>query len=485
MSNQNCRADRRPMFQHRQSGTALFWAASALLVFAFLALGAASAQAQTGHIKAGKVPVTTFRLDNGMDVVVIEDHRVPVVTHMVWYRAGAADEDRGKSGIAHFLEHLLFKGTKTAPGAEFSKAVALNGGKENAFTTSDTTAYYQRIARDRLEMVMTYEADRMINLRLTEADVKTERNVVLEERASRTGNNPSALLGEQMSAALYLSHPYGNPIIGWEHEIKALNRTDALEFYQRFYTPANAILVIAGDVTPDEVRALAKRTYGKIPRRVDANGTPITFKRQRTLEPAPLAARRVVLEDPRVSAPRWRRMYLTASVSKAAPGEGPGLEILAQVLGGGPGSRLYRTLVIEKKLAIDAGAYYQGGQLDYGEFGIYALPAPGVTLEQIEAAVDAVIAQIRTGEVSTEELSQAKFHSVSQAIYARDSQYRLTRSFGTALVTGSTVDDVLAWPDLVESTTAAQVRKAAEKFLDLKRSVTGILRRPTETKAPS
>ncbi|MHA1524731.1 MAG: M16 family metallopeptidase [Alphaproteobacteria bacterium] len=483
MSKRQCRAPRRQMIKPQPTGSFNLLAGVAFLVCAFLGLSGPQVLAQTttpATIATGKVPVTSFRLNNGMDVVVIEDHRVPVVTHMVWYRAGAADEDRGKSGIAHFLEHLLFKGTKTAPGGEFSKAVALNGGKENAFTTADTTAFYQRIARDRLEMVMAYEADRMVNLRLTEADIKTERDVVLEERASRTDNSPVAQLREQMNAALYLSHPYGDPIIGWEHEIKALNLADALEFYKRFYTPANAILVVAGDVTPNEVRTLAGRTYGKIARRAGA-----TVARHRTPEPAPLAARRVILEDLRVGAPRWRRLYLTPSYSTAGDGEGPGLELLAQILGGGPGSRLYRSLVIEKKLAVDAGAYFQGGQRDYGEFGVYALPAPGVTVAEIESAVDAVIEKMRRGAVSRDELSAAKFHAVAQTVYARDSQYRLTRSFGTALVTGSSVAAVLAWPGKIEKTTVGQVRDAAKKYLDLKRSVTGILRHPAATKEPS
>lgn len=460
---------------HRNCGVARVQTPGALVFLVasgFLLLATLSAFSQTLPEAPGKLPVTSFQLNNGMDVVVIEDRRAPVVTHMVWYRAGAADEDRGKSGIAHFLEHLLFKGTKAAPDGEFSKAVALNGGQENAFTSADTTAYFQRIAKDRLEMVMTYEADRMVNLQLSQKDIETERNVVLEERASRTGSNPSAILGEQMSAAMYLVHPYGDPVVGWENEVKALTRDDALAFYRRYYTPSNAILVVAGDVSPQEVRDLAERTYGKIPRRADA------VKRARVREPRPTAARRVIVEDPRVATPRWRRSYLTPSSANAADSESEGLEILAQILGGDSGSRLYRVLVIEKKLAIDAGAYFQGSRLDYGEIGVYAQPVPGVSLKQIETAVEALIEEVRRGQVSAEELSRAKFQMIAQSVYARDSQYRMTRAFGNTLVTGGTIEDVLDWPRRIEKTTAAQIRAAAEKYLTTKRSVTGILRQP-------
>ncbi len=202
-------------------------------------------------------------LANGMQVVVIPDRRAPVITQMVWYKVGAADEPQGKSGIAHFLEHLMFKGTeKIAPG-EFSKLIARNGGEDNAFTTHDATAYFQRVAADRLALVMGMEADRMVNLRLSEEDVTTERKVILEERRSRVDNDPSSILSEEMGAALYLAHHYGIPVIGWEHEMKSLSREDAIAFYKQFYAPNNAILVVAGDVEPQAVIKLAQDTFGK------------------------------------------------------------------------------------------------------------------------------------------------------------------------------------------------------------------------------
>ena len=207
--------------------------------------------------------VTEFKLANGMEVVVVPDTRAPVVTHMVWYRVGAADEVRGTSGIAHFLEHLMFKATDKLASGEFSKTVARLGGNDNAFTGHDATAYFQRVAKDRLKTIMAMEADRMVNLKLTEKEVLLERDVILEERRSRIENNPSAILDEQLGAALYQNHPYAVPVIGWMHEMAKLSQHDAIDFYKKHYGPNNAILVVTGDVTPDEVRAFAEETYGK------------------------------------------------------------------------------------------------------------------------------------------------------------------------------------------------------------------------------
>src|SRR6056297_1086511 len=233
--------------------------------------------------------VTTFTLDNGMEVVVIEDHRAPVVVHMVWYRAGSSDEPPGTSGIAHYLEHLLFKGTDTLEPGEFSSTVAKNGGSDNAFTSDDYTAYFQRIAADRLGLMMQMESDRMVNLRLTEEDIATELNVIIEERNQRVENNPAALFREQKSALQYLNHPYGDPIIGWQHEMSNLGMEDALDFYKTYYAPNNAVLIVAGDVEPNEVRALAETHYGKIP------ANPDLSERSRPQEPRQMAERRMIL----------------------------------------------------------------------------------------------------------------------------------------------------------------------------------------------
>lgn len=413
--------------------------------------------------------VSTFKLDNGMEVVVIPDHRAPVVTHMVWYRVGAADEPTGQSGIAHFFEHLMFKGTDKLKPGEFSKIVARNGGQDNAFTSQDYTGYFQRVARDRLPLVMDIEANRMTNLTLTKEDVLPERDVVLEERRSRVDNNPSSKLSEQMNAALYLSHPYANPVIGWEHEIKALNRKDALSFYKLYYAPNNAILIVAGDVTESDVRELANKYYGPIPTQPDLK------PRSRAKEPPHRAARRVIMRDARVDTARFRRVYLTPSYRTAEPGEGPAFEVLAQVLGGGTTSRLYRKLVVEDKTAIVAGSWFSGDFLDSGTFGLYGSPAPGNDETVLEAALDAVIAEVIEKGITDEELADAKRLLIADTLYALDSQAKLARIFGSALTSGQTVRDVQEWPERIEKVTANQVLAVARKYLRIEASVTGLL----------
>lgn len=413
--------------------------------------------------------VSTFELDNGMEVVVIPDHRAPVVTHMVWYRVGAADEAARQSGNAHFLEHLMFKGTEKIPPGEFSRIVSRNGGQDNAFTSQDYTGYFQRVARDRLSLVMELEADRMTNLVLTEKEVLPERDVVLEERRSRVDNNPGSRLNEQMNAAFYLSHPYGNPVIGWEHEIRELNRETAIAFYKQFYAPNNAILIVAGDVTAEDVRTLAEKHYGPI------KSMPSIKPRQRVIEPPHQAARRVVLRDARVDSPRYRRMYLAPSYRTAEPGEGPALEVLAQILGGGTTSRLYRQLVVEQKVAILAGSWFSGDFLDSGSFGLYGAPVPGTEVDDLEAAMDKAIDDLIANGVTDEELGDAKKLLIADTIYAIDSQSTLARIFGVALTSGQTVQDVQEWPERIEKVTAEQVQAVAKKYLRVERSVTGIL----------
>ena len=291
-----------------------------------------------------------FKLANGLHGVVISDHRAPVITHMVWYRVGAADEPPGVSGIAHFLEHLMFKSTEKIASGEFSKIVARLGGTDNAFTTQDTTAYFQRIAKERLPQLMAMEADRMVNLKLTEKEVATEREVILEERRSRTENNPSSILSEQMSAALYQNHPYRIPIIGWMHEMSKLTREDALAFYRRHYATNNAIVVVAGDVQPSDVATLAEATYGKLPPNSDVG------PRVRPQEPEHRAPRRVELKDPRAGNASVRRYYLAPAIGKAHPGEAEALYLLMKIAGIGGTSRLYQKLVVQDRLASSAAA---------------------------------------------------------------------------------------------------------------------------------
>jgi zinc protease len=400
-------------------------------------------------------------------VVVIPDHRTPVVTHMIWYRNGSADDPLGKSGIAHFLEHLMFKGTHKHPQGEFSHVVAELGGQENAFTSNDFTAYFQRVAREHLETVMAFEADRMINLVLDEAVVAPERDVVLEERRMRTDTDPAAQLGEALSAALFTHHPYGKPIIGWMHEIEDLGREDALAYYRRFYTPANAVLVVAGDVTAEEVRALAERTYGAVP----AAEKP---ERRRPREPEARASRRVVLADPKVEQPSLQRAWLVPSYTTGQPGEAEALDLLAQIIGAPSTGRLHRRLVIDRRVAVATGAWYQGSALDETRFMIWAMPHPGLSLDTLEDEVDSVVAEIVDGGIDAQELARAKTRLVADTVYAQDSQASLARIYGSALTTGGTVASVATWPADIEAVTAEQVREAAAR-LDRRRAVTGFL----------
>jgi zinc protease len=418
---------------------------------------------------APKPEIGHFTLANGLEVVVVPDRRAPVVTHMVWYKVGAADETPGKSGLAHFLEHLMFKGTANNPVGRFSQTVAFVGGQENAFTTQDYTGYFQRVSRENLKMLMEFESDRMTGLVLTDEAVMPELKVVLEEYNQRIANNPRARLTEQIDAALYLNHPYGKPVIGWRHEIEKLNRADALAFYRRFYTPNNAVLVIAGDVTTDEIKTLAEATYGKVPKIAEI------APRHRPQEPVPVAQRHVTLADARVELPSVTRAYLVPSSTTAKAGESEALEVLSFILGHGSTSRLYRTLVVDRELAVGAGGWYSGTALDATQFGMYGSPKPGVTLEQLENAIDAVIDDVIAKGVTAEEVDLAKNRLIADAIYAQDNQATMARWYGAALTTGSTVESVQSWPDRIRAVTADAVNTAAKVWLDKRRSVTGYL----------
>ena len=410
-----------------------------------------------------------FSLANGMDVVVIPDHRAPVVTHMVWYRVGAGDEPPGSSGIAHFLEHLMFKGTEKIPPGQFSKIVAANGGQDNAFTTQDATAYFQRISKDRLPLVMEIEADRMTNLRLDEKSVLTERNVILEERRSRVENDPGSILNEQMMAALYQSHPYGIPVIGWKHEISKLNRDDAIRFYRAHYAPNNAILVVAGDVTENEVKKLAKQTYGK----VKANRK--MAKRARPTEPPHAAGVRLKLEDLRAGKATVQRYYLAPSYTTAKPGEAEALDLLMKISASGTTSRLYKRLVVMEKKAASAAGWYTGTGLSSGRLAFVAVAAGQTPIDDIEAAMDAVIGEVVKNGVTREELDRARDAFIADYIYGTDSQSKLARRYGWGLATGRSVDDIEAWPERLKAVNVDDVNHVAKTYLDARQSVTGHL----------
>jgi zinc protease len=412
--------------------------------------------------------ITSARLANGLEIVVIPDHRAPVVTHMLWYRNGSADDPIGKSGIAHFLEHLMFKGTKQHPAGEYSELIADLGGQENAFTSNDYTAYFQRVAKEHLKVCMEYEADRMANLVLSDEVVAPERDVVLEERRMRTDSDPADLLSEAVQAALFSRHPYGTPVIGWPGDIEGLGRTDALAYYERFYTPENAILVVAGDVEPAAVIDLAKSVYGRIPARGEAP------KRLRVREPELHAHRLVTLADQKVEQPAYQTVFLVPSYRTAPPGEAEALEVLAHYLGGGQASLLFKTLVVDKKLAVSAGAYYAGTALDDTRFYAYGMPASGVTLETLDAEIANIIAKVAKHGLDEADLERAKTRLVADVIYAQDSQVALAQWYGASLATGLGLADIASWPERIEAVTVADVVKAA-RLLDRRRSVAGFL----------
>ena len=403
--------------------------------------------------------ISSFLLDNGMEVVVIPDRRAPIVTHMVWYKVGSADEPPGKSGIAHFFEHLMFKGTAKHKASEFGAKIAEIGGSENAFTTDDYTAYYQTVTPEALETMMEFEADRMRGLILTDAVIGPERDVVLEERRSRIENSPEALLSEEIDATLYQNHPYRIPVIGWMHEMEKLNRTDAVDFYDRYYAPNNAILIVAGDVDAKEVRALAEKTYGKVARGPDLP------PRIRPSEPEQNTARTVTLTDPRVSVPSFSRSWLVPSYHTAEPGEAEALDLLSEILGGGVRSRIYQALVVKSGVASSAGAYFDGSKLDASAFAVYGAPRGTAKLDEVQAAIDAEIALIVKDGVTDKELESARNRFLRSMIFARDNQASMANLYGSTLATGSTVKDIEEWPDRIKKVTIADVRAVAAKYL--------------------
>lgn len=437
------------------------------IAFLMLAIAPSEAQPRT----------TEFKLANGLQVVVIPDHRAPVVTHMIWYKVGAADEPKGVSGIAHFLEHLMFKSTEKIPIGEFSKIVARLGGQDNAFTGHDVTSYFQRISKERLETVMEMEADRMVNLRLTEKEVLTERDVILEERRSRIENNPAAIMDEQMNAALFLSHPYGIPVIGWEHEMAKLSQHDAMTFYKHFYAPNNAVLVVAGDVTADDVRRLAEKTYGAIP----SNPT-VDKARQRPSDPPQRAARRVEYSDPRAGKASFHRDYVVPSYMTAQPGEAEALDLMMKIVGDGATSRIYKRLVVEEKIASSAGGGYQGSGLDYATINLYAIAANPADLPKIEASINKVLEDVRENGVTEAELKRARSSYIADYIYENDDQASLARRYGWGLSLGRTVQQIEGWPDALSKVTVDDIKRAAAAYLDLRRSVTGYLT-PSQARA--
>ncbi|MEM8555055.1 MAG: pitrilysin family protein, partial [Pseudomonadota bacterium] len=383
------------------------------------------------------------------------------------------DEPPGKSGIAHFLEHLMFKGTETLAPGEFSKTVAAHGGTDNAFTSWDFTGYFQRVAADRLGLMMEMEASRMHQLRLTEDQVLPELGVVLEERSQRTDSDPDALMNEQRRAVQFLTHPYGNPIVGWRHEMETLTMADAQAFYDQHYGPNNAILIVAGDVSPDEVRALAETHYGPI------SPNPNVKPRVRVQEPPQLAARRMIFEDPRVAQPYVSRSYLAPERDPGDQKTAAAVSMLALLLGGDPAtSFLGQRLQFDSQEALYTAAFYRGVWLDDTTFNVVMVPAQGVSLEDGEAALDEALAQFLAEPIDVDRMESIKRRFRASEIYARDNVDGVARRYGEALTAGLTVDDIKAWPEIVESLTPEDVKAAAELVFNIRQSVTAYMTPP-------
>lgn len=403
-------------------------------------------------------------LDNGMQVVVIPNHRAPVVTHMVWYKVGGADEPQGHSGIAHFLEHLMFKGSDVigdeplAPG-EFSRLVRGMGGNDNAFTGQDYTAYFQSIPAAKLETVMRMEAGRMRGANAPLEEVASENKVILEERRQRTDNDPRGRFAEQMAAAAYINHPYGTPIIGWYHEMEQLDWDTAKAFYDLWYGPNNAVLIVSGAVEPEDVFALARDIYGAVPKNEQL---PV---RVRTTSPVMNSETRVTLEHPALREPVFQTLYRAPSYRQDKEAS-LALDVLQEIMGGGSTSRLYKSLVVEQKIASSAGISYRGNAFDDASLWLYANPAPGQDIDTIENALHDELRLLIKDGVSAEELRDAKTRMQDAAIFARDSLTGPAMVIGQALTTGATLNDVETWPAQINEVTAEQIQEVARVYIN-------------------
>lgn len=419
--------------------------------------------------EAQKLDAEVFSLDNGLQVVVVEQRRVPIVTHLLAYRVGGADEPAGLSGMAHFFEHLMFKATENYEAGELDAAVQAVGGSHNAFTSHDATMYFQKIPPDALKQMMAFEADRMRNLILDDAAIETERQVVLEERLMRTDNRPSGILGEAVAAALYVNHPYGRPVIGWRHEIEGLTRENLREFYDRYYVPNNAILVVAGDVDVETVRQLAEETYGKIERGPDLP------PRIRPIEPPAKTERTVTLADGRVSIPSFQQVWVAPAAYSEERHFNDALAVLGEILGGSERSRLHRRLVVQDRIAASVFAYLYGSK-DYAQFMVGADPINADALEKVEVAIREELQRVIDEGVTAEELETAKKVYSSALIFGQENQMSRAVQYASDLIEGATVDELDDTRERLEAITLENIQEAAKRYLLLDSSLKAYLR---------
>lgn len=401
----------------------------------------------------------TDMLPNGMQVVVIPNHRAPVVTHMLWYKVGSADEPRndGVSGAAHFLEHLMFKGTKAQAPGQFSKVIKSIGGEDNAFTSWDYTAYFQSISTKYLPLVMAMEADRMINIVLPVKDVESERDVIIEERRMRTDNDPQALFQEKMRKALFVGTPYAEPIIGWKDEMPKLTRANVSDYYQTWYAPNNAILVVSGDVTLDEVMPLARKYYGYLPKKeIPDHVRPMVMP---PTEPQKIEYRDATIRQP-VLVKAWRAPSYMLNKK-----DGLALDVLMEYLDGGASTILYQTLVVQKKIASSIDLSYSGDARGEGSVWLYATPAPNISLDILKENIDAMFLQLKSAGFENKDIEQAKTRIIDAQDYARDSVAGPAMVVGQALSYGMTLQDVETWPSQIALVKKDDVKRVFSDYL--------------------
>ncbi len=414
-------------------------------------------------------PVTAT-LSNGLQIIVVPNHRAPVVHHMLWYRVGSVDEVEEKSGLAHYLEHLMFKGTATVPPGGYSKAIAAVGGRENAFTSHYFTAYFATVPADFLPQLMELEADRMHNLAITEEQAMPERDVVLAERRQRTDDEPGGRFAEKMNKAIYGTHPLGRPVIGWRDDIIGLSVEDAEDFYRQWYAPNNAILIVSGDVTPEKVLQIAAATYG----RVESQPLPLRPE-TRTLYVPHKEPESLFVQDPDVRQVNIQRHYIAPSYQTATGYTPYALQVLAEILDGGAVGRLYRKLVMEKKIATETGADYDALSRDDGSFSIGLTLPPKANVGQSARALDALLADLVKRGVTESEVKRAIKRMREQAIFTRDHLMTPGYAFGQHLSLGLSVADVENWPDTIGRVTVTEVNAAARQVFGSKDYVTGYL----------
>jgi len=403
--------------------------------------------------------VQEFKLDNGLKLIVQEDHRSPVVVSQVWYRAGSLDEVNGKTGVAHVLEHMMFKGTKQVKAGQFSRLIAAAGGKENAFTSTDYTCYFQQLEKSHLPLSFKLEADRMANLQLTDEEFAKEIKVVMEERRWRTDDKPQSKVNEAFQGTVYRAHPYSRPVIGFMNDLENMTADDAREWYHNWYAPNNATLVVVGDVKADEVYQLAKQHFGKL----KAKALPV---RKPQVEPEQIGERRTVVKAPAKLPYLLMGYHVPALNDPKTDWEPYALEVLAGVLSGNPAARLNQRLVRESQLAIDASAGYdlmaRGHQ---SVFALDATPSEGKTVAELEAALLQQIEEIKVSGVTTEELDRVKAGVIAADVYKRDSMFYQGMQIGTVETIGFSWKILEDYPNKLRAVTPEQVKAVARKYL--------------------